>query len=88
MCDEKIISVALCRDGKTFSLPAPARHGDCIYHPFVKKHWTGNIHRDEQGFLTNTGRYVDRAEAAKIAIAAGQIENTQRGTRLYSEDLW
>lgn len=45
----------------------------------------------DQGFLTSTGRYVGRKEAAAIALAAGQIlRPEQQGTmeRLYSEDLY
>lgn len=32
------------------------------------------IHEKEQGFLTSENRFVDRKEAAKIAIKSGQIE--------------
>ena len=28
----------------------------------------------EQGYLTNTGRFIDRAEAGRLADAAGQLE--------------
>lgn len=41
----------------------------------------------EQGFLTSTGRFVDRVEAKKIAIEAGQIKESQF-SQLYSEDVW
>ncbi len=85
---EKIVSVALKRDKYIFSLPAPARHGHCMYHPFVMHQWGGNILPDEQGFLTSAGRFVDRKEAAQIAVTAGQIEAPQWGCRLFSEDLW
>jgi hypothetical protein len=37
------------------------------------------------GFVTNTGRFVDRREAAQIAIANGQIEKPVR--ELTSEKL-
>jgi len=46
----------------------------------------------KQGFLTSSGRFVDRVEAAEIAYAAGQVR--QRSTHegkpgtLYSEDLY
>jgi hypothetical protein len=40
----------------------------------------------EQGFLTNTNRFVDRKEAGQIAFAAGQTEELK--TTLYSEDLY
>lgn len=39
-----------------------------------------------QGFLTNTNRFVDREEAAKIAWKAKQIEKEL--VTLYSEDLY
>ena len=41
----------------------------------------------EQGFLTSTGRFVDRVEAKKIAFNSGQIKETISNT-LTSEDLW
>lgn len=41
-----------------------------------------------QGFVTSSGRFVDRVEAAKIAIAAGQIKNLKyHKTKLFSEEL-
>jgi hypothetical protein len=40
----------------------------------------------EQGFLTNTNRFVDREEGAKIAFESGQIK--EETTRLFSEDLY
>lgn len=57
----------------------------------------------DQGFYTSKGRFVDRKEAAVIAMAAGQIKNTYYGKKshmkaykdgdflvknLYSEDLY
>lgn len=39
-----------------------------------------------QGFLTNTDRFVDREEAAQIALNAHQIEFEKKS--LYSEDLY
>lgn len=43
----------------------------------------------EQGFVTDTGLFVDRVEAAKIALAAGQIEKLRYSrTELFSEDLY
>lgn len=40
-----------------------------------------------QGFLTNQNRFVDRIEAARIAIVAEQIEDVFK-KKLYSEDLY
>lgn len=48
----------------------------------------GCIKNGIQGFVTDTGKFVDRIEAAKIAIECGQIEKTKWGNELYSEDLW
>jgi hypothetical protein len=39
-----------------------------------------------QGFLTNKDRFVDRYEAAKIALASGQIKEPKE--LLFSEDVW
>lgn len=41
----------------------------------------------EQGFVTSKKRFVDRKQALKIAWAARQVEPTQVGDELYSEDL-
>ena len=44
-----------------------------------------------QGFITNYGRVVDRAEARIIAIEAKQydrIPGSKDNTDLYSEDVW
>ena len=41
-----------------------------------------------QGFITDTGKFLDRIEARKHAIECGQIDHTNWGERLYSEDLW
>jgi hypothetical protein len=40
----------------------------------------------EQGFLTNTNRFVDREEGGQIAFDAGQTKDLR--TTLYSEDLY
>jgi hypothetical protein len=39
-----------------------------------------------QGFVTDTGEFVDRETASKIAYQSGQIKEPKR--ILYSEDLW
>lgn len=57
----------------------------------VKVAWDENCpkHETHQGFLTSTGRFVDRKEAAKIALASGQIEKLNYSDKeLYSEDLY
>lgn len=61
------------------------RHGDCLSNMFVfgQKRIPNN---DEEGFLTNLNRFVNRIEAVKIAYNAGQVKEVKRG--LISEDLW
>jgi len=45
-----------------------------------------DLKNEQQGFLTNTERFVDRVEALEIAINAGQIDKeTYRYDELYSE---
>jgi len=42
-----------------------------------------------QGFVTDTGEFVDREQAAKIALECGQIEKLKySSTLLFSEDLY
>lgn len=43
-------------------------------------------YRTVQGFITSTGRFVDRMKAAQVAYECGQIK--QETTRLFSEDLY
>ena len=45
---------------------------------------------DDQGFLTDKGRFVCREEGLEIALKTGQIKdlNNIRGNSLYSEDLY
>jgi hypothetical protein len=42
----------------------------------------------EQGFVTNTNRFVNRVEAMKIAREANQIIEETTFPELYSEDLY
>lgn len=68
---------------------APGRHGDVI-----RAYWerTQTVTRGEwrQGFVTDTGRFVDREEGARIAIASGQADPAKMTytDMLFSEDLW
>lgn len=83
---ERIISVAISAFGVVASLPAPARHGDVLrklydFNPLV-------LGGDCQGFLTSAGRYVNRRDAAEIALTAGQTDKLIAAPDLYSEDLW
>lgn len=88
---EHIVSAACCYDGLILSLPAPARHYSIVQH----EECPDSIRHDLrlQGFLTSTGRFVDREEAFLIAKEANQIiaradGNIYDGPELYSEDVW
>lgn len=63
--------------------------GKCHAHCFQQGANTGldmSPKADDQGFFTSFGRYVDRKEAATIAVKAGQVRPLI-GV-LFSEDLW
>jgi hypothetical protein len=60
------------------------RHADII-KDIVRHDVTAHIYQGDQGFMTNTGNFVNRELAASIAYAAGQIVNKQ--CTLYSEDI-
>ena len=47
---------------------------------------SSSVGKEVQGFLTSKNRFVNRSEAAKIAIEAGQIQTET--PRLFSEDLY
>lgn len=43
------------------------------HHAEILHLWGKQVDRHTDGFYTSYGRYVDRKEAAKIALACGQI---------------
>ncbi|MFA6046456.1 MAG: hypothetical protein WC718_15835 [Phycisphaerales bacterium] len=72
--------------GRVWSLPRPARHHDVIA---LIHRATGAMGIDDvQGFVTSTGRFVDRKDGAEIALASGQVEALRWPPNLFSEDLW
>ena len=89
---ERIVSAAVMHRGLPHTVPAPGRHHHVLAVLRDKfpcdVPWFG-----EQGFMTDSGRFVDRNEAAVIAVAAGQIipaphQGNGPVTHLFSEDLW
>lgn len=85
---ERIIAAAI-QYGATISLPPPARHHTIIQTMDTEMGIEGPLATPQtQGFITNTGRYVNRVEAFYIAHKAGQIISETKGPQLYSEDLW
>ena len=73
---------------EVFSIVRPFRHHDVI--KLISAAGKGPVTgTDIQGFVTNTGRFVDRQEGCAIARAAGQIV-VKHGPddTLFSEDMW
>ena len=83
----KIVAAAVQYKGLTFSVEIPGRHCD-VLRLMVKAGLSRPIRDDVQGFLTNVGTFVDRVEAGRIAIEAGQLPSLPVPPDLYSEDLW
>ena len=81
----RIKEAAICLDGKVWT---GHRHGDVI-QKMVKEGCT-KIRESKQGFVTEDGKFVNREEAFEIALACGQIKETEVGGQrtLVSEDLY
>jgi len=85
---ERIVSAAIHLGG-IISLPRPARHSGIIATMDTIMDIDGPLATpDRQGFITDTGRYVNRVEAFGIAYRSGQLLVGARGPQLFSEDLW
>jgi len=87
---ERIVAAAIQVQGITMSLPLPARHGQ-VLHAADDIITQAELHGACQGFLTSTGRFVNRVQAKQIAHMAGQPQlrpESHRTKDLYSEDLW
>lgn len=84
---ETIEAAAIRVEGTVYSVPRPGRHHD-VFKVMPRQHLRSS-HIDGQGFVTSTGRFVDRKEAAVIARAAGQlIREPTPHYMLTSEDVW
>lgn len=88
---ERIVAAAVYH-GATVSLPPPARHHTILASMAII--WSIDAMEcppENQGFLTNKGRFVNRVEGFYIADRAGQIieKSGNKGVpELYSEDMW
>jgi len=86
---ETIAAAAILHRGTVWSVPRPGRHHDVIAR--IRREAAGTLPvrgGEAQGFVTSTGRYVDRREGGRLALAAGQTQTLGWGPRLFSEDLW
>ena len=82
---ERIIAAAVHWRDSTYAIMPPARHHHVLF-ALHAQFPDDIIGPDEQGFVTSTGRFVERPEAKAIAVAAGQTTTTH--SHLFSEDLW
>lgn len=71
------------KDGQIF---LGKSHAEC-FMAAANIGYTMGSSADSQGFMTNRARFVDRKEAAKIAVEAGQVD-LKTIEILFSEDLW
>lgn len=83
--DKRIDCAAiLAPDGRVWT---GKRHGHCI-KTIIQATGIQSVGGDyKQGFVTMSGRFVDRKEAAMIAVHAGQA-NLTLPCELFSEDLY
>lgn len=92
MNPERIVAAAIEIEGLVISLPQPARHGQVHAACDAARIPVDVYLRGTQGFLTSTGRFVNRVMAKHIAHRAGQHQMRPEKDRnqrdLYSEDLW
>jgi len=95
MSSEHITGVAIKdKDGEVHFMSKPARHHHVIWwmrgriNQLIGATKTWDYEPAEQGFITNTGRYVNREEALEIATNANQLIKEVRLSMLFSEDLW
>lgn len=85
-----ITHVAIRFQGKVFSLPRPYRHHHIIRVICYLDSEVDSVdtHGDDQGFLTDEGQYLTRAQAEEYARDFGQLTKPIIGGVLTSEDLW
>jgi hypothetical protein len=91
MDQQRITHVALRIGGTVYALPAPNRHHHVIRWLVDEKGFaTVEAHGDDQGFVDSLGNYLTRAQAYRVAQAAGQLrpDRPNWNDELYSENLW
>ena len=100
---ERIIAAAykvkpefICKKGTVIKI-GDNRERDDIYQCRIARHhaeilqmWSKEIDHETDGFYTSYGRWVDRREAARIAIESGQIKKCHYfgGEELDSSDIF
>jgi hypothetical protein len=87
---EYILCAAICNPDEKDMRGEPLIHCGFRHHIILYQNSKITRKLKYQGFLTSTGRFVDRIEARKIALDAGQLagKNTINKSKLFSEDLY
>ena len=85
---ESIVAAAIKWHDLLMTLPAPARHADIF--DMINRHQLSPeiVLFGRSGFLSSSGRFVDRKLAAVIAHQAGQIDCPAPLDHLSTQDLW
>ena len=85
-----IVAAAIWKKGLIYSVPKPGRH-HTIIHAAPRMELgviTSYLIDGEQGFLTDTGTFLDRQASETHARQCGQLNKPLIGSVLTSEDLW
>jgi hypothetical protein len=85
-----IVAAAIRIGPITLSMPAPARHPELIREARALGLPPATVGRGVQGFLSDTGAFLDRAAASLHVQRVGQkvLCLTFHPRGLFSEDLW
>lgn len=83
---EMINHVAIKQGDNLYIATKPCRHYHLI--KLILKEENIEFVNGEQGFVDEFGNFINRKDAAKIAIDSGQISELKWSPSLFSEDLW
>lgn len=86
--DEYILCAAIICPDKKDKAGEPLIFCGHRHYNILRQSDSVSKHPDNQGFLTNRGRFVSREEAFSIAKHANQVQKTISNLRLFSEDLY
>lgn len=81
-----ILAAAIHKDGVTY---IGRRHDLIMHSKYVPWGFFKGSGGKNQGFVTTDGEFLDRKQAAKHALACGQIKELKyQKNELFSEELW
>jgi hypothetical protein len=83
-----ITHVAIRFRGKLYSLPRPNRHYHVIVEILKQNPDVPTVDSNEQGFLDESGRFLNRKQAIISAQLFDQLIREPTGGILTSEDVW